>query len=218
MHAPTSGSAVAPPAHAAAAAGVAAPDACRATSSLHCSLWPPCFQWTFWHAAEQYTTPLHPAHRCTPGLEHPSLAHFCTLSTAAKPVPPPLPLRSPRALTLTGISRYRSRGGTRDPRAKKKKKKAPTQRPNVTHTQSAPVRLSDADRKRRRFGLVGENRAECVASHCRCATLANYLGLCAEEGERDEAILNCVVLGDCWTLKTCKLTACCALVSTQPLQ
>jgi hypothetical protein len=52
----------------------------------HFCLWPPCFQWTFWHAAEQYFTPLHLAHRCNPGSVHPSLAHL-SMPTPATPWP-----------------------------------------------------------------------------------------------------------------------------------
>jgi hypothetical protein len=92
---------------AAAATGFAAPDAtfrprsgCRVTAATglleQACLWPPCFQWTFWHAAEQYFTPLHLAHRCNPGASHPSLAHLGTSSVPALPLPPsPLPVPLP---------------------------------------------------------------------------------------------------------------------------
>jgi hypothetical protein len=43
---------------------------------LQACLWPPCFQCTFWHAAEQYTVLWHRAQRCNPVLAHPSLAHL----------------------------------------------------------------------------------------------------------------------------------------------
>jgi hypothetical protein len=60
-----------------------------AAGFLHSCLWPPCFQWTFWHAAEQYITPLHPPQRCNPSLVHPPLAHLgasrATSSTPALP-------------------------------------------------------------------------------------------------------------------------------------
>ena len=46
-----------------------------AVTAWQACLWPPCFQCTFWHAAEQYAVLWHRAQRCNPGLAHPSLAH-----------------------------------------------------------------------------------------------------------------------------------------------
>jgi hypothetical protein len=74
MHVPTS-PVLADRVAAAAAAGDGIPEQASA-AGMHSCLWPPCFQWTFWHAAEQYLTTLHLAQRCSPGLAHPSLAHL----------------------------------------------------------------------------------------------------------------------------------------------
>jgi hypothetical protein len=51
--------------------------ACTAVQAgTHFCLWPPRFQWTFWHAAEQYFTPLHLAQRRSPGSKHSPFAHL----------------------------------------------------------------------------------------------------------------------------------------------
>ena len=69
-------------------------------AGLQACLWPPCFQWTFWHAAEQYITLLHRAHRCKPLLAHPPLPHSGTSSA--------LPLLPPSLLPVHDIVVVRS--------------------------------------------------------------------------------------------------------------
>jgi hypothetical protein len=80
-----------PPPTAVLAAMIAAAQAGLASAAgfLHSCLWPPCFQWTFWHAAEQYITPLHLAQRCNPCLVHPPLAHLGASrgTSSARPLP-----------------------------------------------------------------------------------------------------------------------------------
>jgi hypothetical protein len=97
MHAPASG----PPAEPAPANAVGT--AALIAARKHSCLWPPCFQCTFWHAAEQYFTPLHLEHRCNPGLTHPTLAHLGTSSAPALVLSPPTPCLPASLSIVEGI-------------------------------------------------------------------------------------------------------------------
>jgi hypothetical protein len=91
MHAPASDPPpVALPCTAIRAAALQPAVECRVTSAfihVHSCLWPPCFQCTLWHAAEQYVALMHREQRCNPGLLHSVLTQFGLSPALDLPLP-----------------------------------------------------------------------------------------------------------------------------------